>query len=169
MALKRRTRTILAKAILFLPLFAFLLLALFALQRGGASPWRDRCAQFVRQSEWRELTALAENLNNLRKPDTETLFWGLLASTKLGDKGATERFAGLLLHQRALNWRIESETAKIYQPSGRLDRLLMYRARSVLVLMLVVVAVQTALLFARRDPLPWTSALAVLGCILLLA
>lgn len=168
MALTRRARTILAKTVLVLPVAVFLVLAFAGLRRGGLSPWHERCEQFCRQSDWREMEALAENLNAVGKPDTETLFWGLLASTKLDDGSNRSRFADLLLRQRALNWRVESEASRLYQPAGRLDRLLMYRARAMLALLLLAILAQATSLLTRKDPLPWAGVLAVLGCILLL-
>jgi hypothetical protein len=169
MALTRRTRAFLVKTALVLPVTVFLLLAFAALRRGGLSPWHERCAQLYRQAAWHEMAALAGNLNAIGRPDPETLFWALLASTKLDERSETGRFADLLLRQRALNWRIESEAARLYQPPGRLDRLLMYRARAVLALLLLTAATQAASLLTRRDPLPWAGALAALGCLLLLA
>lgn len=168
MAMKRSTRSLLVRVILFLPVAVLLTLAFGAMRRGNLSPWHDRCVQFCQQSEWRKMTALAENLDRIGKADAETMFWGLFASTKLKEAEEADRFADSLLRERALNWKLESETAKLYRPAGLTDRLLMFRTRIVLSLLVLLVAIQVAALATRRDPFPWSGALATLGCILLL-
>lgn len=163
-----KTRRELNSLALLLPFVLLLTLSLDSLMRGQPGAWHDRCMEFWNHKQWEEIRALGDNLHQIGLSDAETLSYAMLASEQLHNPGEISLFASRLLQFRPLNWRMEIQTARLFQPDSLAKRITLFRTRIILGLFGVLSALYLLSLAGRNDFLPWISILSAAGCVLLM-
>jgi len=154
--------------LLLLPAAAFWLLAMEGIHRGSEGPWHDECARLWKDSHWRELQSLADNLWAVGDCDSESLFFAVLASGPLQEHARAQIHAARYLKTRALNWNRETRIRPLFQPPGLRQRIGLYRAHLAYALLILITVLNFGSFLARADLLPWTCFISALGCIILL-
>jgi|GEM_PF-3713553 len=159
-----KTRDLFAGAIIFL----FLVLCFYYHQKGRTGQWHSTTVSLWQKEDWGKLQALGDNLYRVGKEDTEAYFLAMLASEQAQNAAKTKLFAERLANTRVLNWKMETQLDRIYQPDSLRKRITLFRTRiiySVLFLLALLLAVSVA----RKNPYRMAPAiLSVFGMIVLL-
>jgi len=151
-----------------LPFLLLLVLSLDSFRRGQPGAWHDRCVEFWTKKQWQEIRALGDNLHRIGLSDAETLSFAMLASEQLQRPDDVALFAQRLLQLRPLNWKMEIQTARLFQPGSLTKRIPLFRTRIILALFGVLSVLYLLSLPGRNNYLPWISFLSAAGCLLLM-
>lgn len=158
-----KARDLLAGAVLIL----FLALCFHFQQKGQAGPWHSTATSLWQKEEWGKIQALGENLFRVKKEDVESYYLAMLASEHAQNSTKSRIFAERLSDTRALNWNMESEMAKVYQPETLRKRVALFRTKIVycilMVLMLLLIVSYVRKVTLRTAPV----LLSLLGIVVL--
>jgi hypothetical protein len=111
----------------------FLTMCVYFAKKVDEGPWHRTAVELWENEEWHKLRSLGENLNSIGKEDVEAFHAAMLASRQMNDSAGEQRFASLLSESRALNWKLEKEIARIYQPDSFRKRMALFRTRFVFI------------------------------------
>ena len=159
-------RRLVIRLVLLLPFLLLLALSFDSLRRGKPGAWHDRCVEFWNNRQWHEIRALGDNLHQIGFSDAETLSFAMLASEQLHSPDDVTLFAQRLLKKRPLNWKMEIETARLFQPGSLSGKTALFRTRMITGLFGVLSFLHLLSLSGHRDFLPWISLLSIAGCLL---
>src|SRR5262245_48545845 len=150
-----------------IPVFVFLVLLTIDAYEGFRNPNDRLCSELWQTKQWQQLTAVAENLQQLGKADAQTLCVAMLAADQAKNTNAVAAFAANLKSKNALNWRIERELMQLDSDSGFRNLLHIHRTSAATLVLLVLIALNIRGILRRNIPL--TSAIcALIGCLILL-
>ena len=109
----------------------FLVSSLYLARKGAEGPWHAKAMELWEKEEWHSLCALSENLHQTGKEDVESYYLAMRASEQLQDPAGIQLFAARLTESRMLNWAIEKDAARLYQPDSLRKRIALFRTRIV--------------------------------------
>ena len=148
-------------------LLMFLALCFHFQQKSQAGPWHSTAAALWQNEEWGKVQALGDNLFRVGKEDVESYYLAMLASHYSGNAARASLFAERLSATRMLNWRMETQMAKIYSPDSLRKRIALFRTKSIYSVLLTLM-VLLAVSYARNEPYRVAAAiLSLLGIIVL--
>jgi hypothetical protein len=154
------------KVLLTAPILIFLCLSFFAVRRGQEISRHSQCTTLWQNQQWQELNAMGENLWQAGKADTETLYFAMFASIKLKDSESIQNFNERLIEQKALNRNIEKNIRTMIPPASFLSIIRLHRTDAILVIFLFLTLL-CLISMKRPRALPWISAVAILGILIL--
>lgn len=117
-----------------LPAFIVLLFlgsSLYLARKATEGPWHAKAMELWQKEDWHSLCALSENLHQTGKEDVESYYLAMRASEQLQDPAGIQLFASRLTESRMLNWALEKDTARLYQPDSFRKRITLFRTRIV--------------------------------------
>jgi hypothetical protein len=109
----------------------FLISSVYLARKGTEGPWHSKAMELWEKEEWHSLCALSENLYQTGKEDVESYYLAMLASEQLQDPAGVQLFASRLTESRMLNWALEKDAARLYQPDSLRKRITLFRTRIV--------------------------------------
>jgi hypothetical protein len=142
-----KPRDLLTGAVLIL----FLAVCFYLHKLGEPGPWHAKAISLWDKEEWGKIQALGDNLFRVRKPDPEAYYLAMMASMQSQNFPKAKVFAEHLSETRVLNWKMETELAKVYQPDSLRKRVSIFRTRIVYALLLSMILI-LALSILRKEP-----------------
>jgi hypothetical protein len=156
------------RQLLFLiPVFVFLALLTVDTYKGVRNPNDRLCRELWQKKQWQQLSALAENLQQLGKADAQTLCIAMLGADQAKNTEAVAAFAAHLKSKNAVNWRIERELMQLDSDSGFRNLLHIHRTSAATLVLLALIALNVRGILRRNIPLS-SAICAVIGCLVLL-
>jgi hypothetical protein len=132
-------------------LLLFLLLCFSLHQKGKAGPWHATAMSLWQKEEWGKILALGDNLFRVKKEDPESFYLAMMAAEQSQNAAKAKIFAQRLFETRVLNWRMETDLAKIYQPDSWRNRIAIFRTRIIYAFLLLLILLVAGSFF-RREP-----------------
>ena len=140
----------------------FLVSSLYLARKSSQGQWHAKAIELWEKEDWHSLCALSENLHQTGKEDVESYYLAMLASEQLQDPAGVQLFATRLTESRMINWAIEKDAARLYQPESLRKRIALFRTR------IVFAASGTLflfLIFSLRKKEPYTVAPALISAV----
>jgi hypothetical protein len=156
-----------SRVLMVVPLLAFLALCLVFQQNGKEGPWHQRCIDLWKTQQWPAIAALAENLDAIGKPDTETYFFATMASMQQESTAQTRLMATRLLRQRFINRQFETQIAREFHPQGFTEFARLRRSTFAMGI-LILVGILNVIALKWKHAGGWVTVLSALGCAILL-
>lgn len=156
------------RLIWFLPVVILIVFSAYGFMQGSSGIWHEQCVEFWKNQKWHELKALARNLDQTNRADSETLYLAARACNLIQDPSAVTYFASRFLQKRPLNWNWELWLAKNYHPERFLERLRLYRTRAIVSIFAAITFLNLLCLWKNWNTLPWSGILSFAGIMLIL-
>jgi len=150
-----------------IPVLVFLVLLALDTYEGVRNPNDRLCRDLWQKKQWQQLSAVAENLQQLGKADAQTLCVAMLAADQAKKPEAVAAFATNLKSKNALNWRIEKELMQLDSDSGFRNLLHIHRTSAAVLILIILLMFNVRGILRRNIPLS-SAICALIGCIVLL-
>lgn len=151
----------------FIPVLFFLALLAADTYQGIRNPNDRLCRDLWQKKQWQEISAVAQNLQQLGTADAHTLCIAMLAADQANHAKDVAMFAGSLKNKRALNWKIETELARLDTESGFRNLLHIHRTLAASFVLMVLIALNVRGILRRSIPLS-SAICSLVGCAILL-